>query len=96
MTTLTRDLAPKAKVLCCCQPSPYIATLQRAGGGWHVSGGVGTSVGVACRGVALSMGGSISVGVAYPWRGFTAGPYLVDGWQGGGIHEGVKQRSHCS
>ncbi len=48
----TRDLAPKADVLRCRQPSPYTTA------GWHVRGG-GTFHGEWCisEGVALSMGG---------------------------------------
>ncbi len=44
----------------------------------------------AARGVALTMGGgTFHRGVAYPWGGgFDFGPYLVEGWQGGGIHGG--------
>ena len=44
-------------------------------------------------GVALSMGGGISLG------GVDFGPYLVEGWQGGGIYGGggqLNQRSYCS
>ncbi len=40
----TRDLAPKANVLCCRQPSPYTTASKR---GWHVSWGWRISGGVA-------------------------------------------------
>ncbi len=50
----TRDLAPKANVLCCCH---HRHTPHRGG-------------------------------VVYPWGGVDFGPYLVEGWQGGGIYGG--------
>ncbi len=48
--------------------------------GWHISGG---SLHIMGRGGTFH---GVSWGVVgYPW-GVDFGPYLVDGWQGGGIH----------
>ena len=81
----TRDLAPKAKVLLCRQPSPY--TTASRGREWHVSGG----------GWHFSWGVAHHGGWHFPWRGgwhIPRGVWLWSslGWwlAGGGIHGGDK------
>ncbi len=79
----TRDLAPKAKVLRCRQPSPYKVASRGVAHQW---GGGDASWGVA----GLGGGGFMGVGTFHGERHIPGmvdfGPYLVDGWQGGGIH----------
>ena len=53
-----------------------------------MSVGVGMSLGGG-----ISVAGGMSVGGGISLGGVDFGPYLVDGWQGGG---GVIQKSHCS